>query len=156
MRPLSPEQIAFLSAALRHTRDARHLCEPGDHRSIEQAWHLAGFGPECARKALLPDAWMHKLLGHEIGSDAEACLRWLLTLDPLSSRYPAHEVVSGAEYWSPESRYCATGGLHAKKADGSTPTLSEQDISSFTAASEAFVEALVCSLWLDGRIAEIA
>ena len=37
----------LVSAALRHARDAEWLA----HRSPDQAYHLAGYAPECARKA---------------------------------------------------------------------------------------------------------
>lgn len=154
MRPLSPEQTAFLSAALRHTRDARHLCAPGDHRSIEQAWHLAGFGPECARKALLPDdAPYYKELGHEVGPDAEACLRWLLTLDPSIGRYePLGWSAQGAPLarWTPESRYSATGELKDRSGrilDVMVVQLVEQ--------ADELVDGLVERLWLDGRIKDL-
>ncbi len=43
----------FVSAALRHTRDAEHLVAHGEHASRDQAWHLAGFAHECARKSLI-------------------------------------------------------------------------------------------------------
>ena len=44
---MNPEQVRLLSAARRHITDAEHLLEPGLHQSQDQAWHLAGFAPEC-------------------------------------------------------------------------------------------------------------
>jgi len=62
---LSPKRTALVSAALRHVDDAQALLAV----SPVQAFHLAGFGPECARKAALtvPGAsqgTMDKAIGH--------------------------------------------------------------------------------------------
>lgn len=46
---LSATQVALVSAALRHINDARTLLAT----SPVQAAYLAGYGPECARKAAL-------------------------------------------------------------------------------------------------------
>ncbi len=50
---MTPRQLDLLSAARRHIADAEHLLAHGAHRSEDQAWHLAGFGPESVRKACL-------------------------------------------------------------------------------------------------------
>ena len=59
---MQQRRASFISAALRHTRDAEHLLASGPHRSLDQAFHLAGFGPECARKACLSESWADKTI----------------------------------------------------------------------------------------------
>ena len=91
------------SAALRHIRDARRLCAPP--ASLDQAWHLAGFGPECARKAALSDPRLRRLLGHD--AEDAALLSWLLSLDPRAQRSVTTPAPTGG--WSPQDRYERTG-----------------------------------------------
>ena len=74
---MSKEQIAFVQAARRHVNDARALLAA----SPLQAYHLAGFGPECARKAVPGVATLAKQLGHTIDAD-EALATLFAALDP--------------------------------------------------------------------------
>lgn len=65
-----PAELKLLSAALRHLRDAEHLADASNlHGSLDQAYHLAGFGPDCRYQAtgtyprsqtepLLREAWL--------------------------------------------------------------------------------------------------
>ena len=136
-----PSDLA--SAALRHVRDAEHLLTKGDHQSIDQALHLAGFGPECIRKATLSARWGDKLIGHDFSEGGEALLDVLISLDPHSvragaagfaQRFPA---LAG---WDVNRRYDRTG--HAEP--DATRELVEQ---ARRAVDETFL-----TLWLDGRL----
>lgn len=101
---ISPVQHAMASAALRHVRDARRLCE-GAPPSLDQAWHLAGFGPECARKAALSDASLHQRLGHDL--DDPELTGWALALDAGAQRWAWTPAPTTA--WRPSHRYDPTG-----------------------------------------------
>ena len=73
--PLDKHAVDLLSAALRHVRDAEHLATPNHSgHSPDQAYHLAGFGPECARKATLYHRLFDKPLGHTLGVGATTAL----------------------------------------------------------------------------------
>lgn len=110
---LSTKQLTLLSAALRHARDAEHLLEVENRgRSVDQAFHLAGFGPECVRKALLSDRVFDKVLGHRFDSGAEVVLDVVLALDPRARRYAPRGWASrypSLVEWSEQSRYRRTG-----------------------------------------------
>src|SRR5688572_21343969 len=103
----------LISAALRHVRDAEHLLAPGPHRSVEQALHLAGFGPECVRKGCVDEAITDKALGHDIEGSDDPTVDLLLALDPSASRYGIDEhslkLPHRAKHWRVECRYRATG-----------------------------------------------
>ncbi len=85
-------RASLISAALRHVRDAEHLLasEP-PYRSVEQALHLAGFGPECARKGCVDEDIADKALGHEFEKADESVVDLLLAIDPSASRYGLDE-----------------------------------------------------------------
>ena len=104
----------FVSAALRHIRDAEHLIDAGEHTSRDQAWHLAGFAHECARKAQVYDSWIPRTLGHDFNSASELVIEVAIAFDPRSSRLPladwAHRYPA-IRAWSPEHRYEPTGAL---------------------------------------------
>ena len=99
---------SMASASLRHARDAQALAT-GAHRSLDQAWHLAGFGPECSLKASLSDDWFGRAIGH-VGGLTPRLAAWLLAVDPLAHRRLGSD---GAEDplhgWSPTVRYERTG-----------------------------------------------
>ncbi|MEZ4475524.1 MAG: hypothetical protein R3F60_32965 [bacterium] len=125
------------SAALRHVRDARGLLG-GSDASLDQAWHLAGFGPECARKAAINTPALDKVLGHE-AHDAEL-LGWLLSLD-----VSAHLIVRGAAPtggWEPAHRYEPTGARGLA------------DVEQLVEACEADTLAIVGGLWTAGRVSD--
>lgn len=139
---LSPESVALVSAALRHVRDAEHLASQGPHTSLDQAYHLAGFGPECARKATHQLRWLDVALGHDFRDAGEAVLDLATALDPVAlryrplgfeSRYPALAT------WSVDSRYRKTG------------TATAQDVAQICEEARAAVDSVVVALWLDGR-----
>jgi len=75
---LSKGQNALVSAALRHVGDAAALLG----ESPAQAFYLAGYGPECARKACLA-RWSdqeedarNRAIGHRYDDPAETALGW--------------------------------------------------------------------------------
>ncbi len=139
-----PTASTLTSAALRHVRDARHLLTDGPHRSVDQANHLAGFGPECIRKAALSARWGDKILGHELGPAGDALLDTLLALDPHGCRAGALASPGAAlADWRVERRYDATGA-----AD---PSATAARVS----AAEVFVERVFVTLWLDGRLEDV-
>ena len=129
----------LLSAALRHVSDAEHLLAT----SPDQSWHLAGFGPECARKACLGDDWWDKALGHELTDFVEPVLELALALDVRAARYG----VAGftARYpslaeWRPDARYEKTG---TRKAEDAKPLVE---------AAAQLTCRLAAELWMDGRV----
>lgn len=124
---------SLCSAALRHVRDARSLLmEPG--ASPDQAWHLAGFGPECARKACVEDSAVHKIIGHDV-HDTEL-ISWAMDLDPRLPRPAPAPAPTGA--WRPEHRYECTG------------TRKLAAVSTLVDLCEADTVFLVSQLWCTG------
>ncbi len=144
---LSVASISLLSAALRHVRDAEHLADTNSgHLSEDQAFHLAGFGPECARKATLGVRSFDRLLGHQLSETAEPIIEVALALDPVARRYDTQGWDARfPEFatWSEQSRYERTG---ARRRTEVTPLLS--------AAREA-VDEVILALWSDGRLETI-
>lgn len=141
MATLTASDLA--SAALRHVRDAEHLLAPGDHQSVDQAYHLAGFGPECIRKAALGARWGDKIIGHDFSPDGEALLDVLIALDPLSVRAGVEDFARRfpeIEAWDVNKRYERTGSV-----DGETAC-------DLVAAARRAVDETVLTLWLDGRL----
>ncbi len=132
-------RLDLLSAALRYARDARHLLESPDHRSVDQAAHLAGFAPECALKACLSEGRYDKALGHEFADDTTA---WVLALDPLAARRVG-SVPAALAGWRPDLRYGGTGTVALTVA------------TAWVDAASAAVDGLVASAWLDGEIEDI-
>lgn len=134
----------LVSAALRHLRDAEHLGSvTAPHASLDQAYHLAGFGPECARKAAIAAAWANKPLGHDLGERVEWVLDFALTLDPTASRYAIEawqEAYPALARWSPECRYKATN------------TYDEGDVHELLRDAWNATAEVLAALWADGRL----
>jgi len=135
--------VGLLSAALRHLRDAEHLADTmNPYRSLDQAYHLAGFGPECARKAAIAAPWMNKLLGHELGDNAEDFLEMAAMLEPsawhddLRNWEDSYPTLAS---WNPESRY------------EPTPTYDRKKVDSLLRESWLVVSEILAFLWADGR-----
>jgi hypothetical protein len=131
----------FLSAALRHVRDAEHLALAGEGTSLDQSYHLAGFGPECARKATLSKSTYDKAIGHGVGASSEVALRIALALDPGPHRYDLQGW--GGRYpalaaWSENARYERSG------------TRSSTDVEALVREAREIVDRLVIALWMDG------
>jgi hypothetical protein len=119
---LERRAIDLLSAALRHARDAESLLAPQNPggQSIDQAFHLAGYGPECARKATLGLRDFDKTIGHRFDGRAEGVLDALVALDPWALRYGASGW--GARFpalaeWKETARYHRTGTADAACVD---------------------------------------
>ena len=141
---LSPLAANLISAALRHIRDAEHLLAAGpDHMSPDQAYHLAGFAPECARKGTLSLRWLDHSIGHGVDAFSEEMLKFAIALDPVAHRYDP--LAYATRYptlvrWTVDARYEHTG---TRKAPEATAICAE--------AREA-VDAVVVALWADGRL----
>jgi hypothetical protein len=136
----------FASAALRHIRDAEHLVEQGEHASPDQAWHLAGFAHECARKALVREGWIPKMLGHDFDDAIEQVVDLAVALDPRAGRFPVGDWARrypAIRHWRPDHRYERTGAL-----DGNPARIVEDLISQGRSA----VDACVVALFLDGAL----
>lgn len=132
---------AMASAALRHVRDA-HTLASGSRPSPDQAWHLIGFGPECALKAALSSEWQGRAIGHAGGMDARLS-EWLLALDPAAHR---RLIVSGRENpvpdWTPNHRYKRTGWLRT----------TSHNLPAVLADAADVVERRLISLWSAGDL----
>ncbi|HSN96925.1 MAG TPA: hypothetical protein VLS89_01465 [Candidatus Nanopelagicales bacterium] len=143
---LSTKAASLLSAALRHVRDAEHLLdEAAGYTSPDQAYHLAGFGPECARKAALSLRWLDQALGHGVEGASGEVLDLALALDPLARRYdPLGSAASRAALagWRVDVRYERTG------------TRQRADAEALCRDAREAVDAVVIALWADGRMPE--
>lgn len=112
VRVPAPAHEDFVSAALRHIRDAEHLAGDGPAQSLDQAWHLAGFAHECGRKACLGDGWIARLLGHDFSSASETIVEWAIALDPHAGLFPVRDWSRrhpAVRSWRAEHRYERTG-----------------------------------------------
>lgn len=139
---LSRASAALVSAALRHIRDAERLASPGDQTSPDQAYHLAGFGPECARKATFLARWLDQALGHDFGDPGEGVLDLATAFDPVALRYRPLDFKSrypALATWVVGSRYEKTGTRTTLEA----ARICEQ--------ARSAVDSVVIGLWLDGR-----
>ena len=140
-----PAELKLLSAALRHLRDAEHLADASNlHGSLDQAYHLAGFGPECARKAAIATSWVNKSLGHDLGEDSELVLELALALSASASRYEVRgweQAYPALAAWKPDCRYQATGTYPRSQTE---PLLRE----AWLAATE-----IMAAMWADGHVA---
>ena len=143
---LSPKATDLLSAALRHVRDAEHLLDDTTGcSSPDQAYHLAGFGPECARKATVSLRWLDKALGHGVEEASAEVVEFALALAPLARRYdPGMHAGRWPELsaWRPDVRYEKTG------------TFSEQRAKAIAGEAREVVDTVVVALWADGRLPE--
>lgn len=136
--------LDFVSAALRHIRDAEHLTEAGAHASSDQAWHLAGFAHECARKALLSESWIPKLLGHDFSNAGELVVEVAIALDPRAGRFSLRQWPTqypAVAAWQPDHRYERTGSAQKD---------AKRDLASLVAQGRTAVDASVVALLLDG------
>jgi hypothetical protein len=86
--------------------------DPQPHRSPDQAFHLAGYGPECGRKATLSFRWLDKAIGHRFDASTERLLDLALNLDPVAYRYTPRDWRSRygrLSEWNEQSRYEGRG-----------------------------------------------
>lgn len=146
MWTMALEKPDFASAAVRHIRDAEHLAAPGPNASPDQAWHLAGFAHECARKAFLSQGWIPKELGHRFDGAGERILEIAIALDPRASRFPIstwarrYPVIAA---WNPEQRYERTGAIDRNR---------ERKLVELVTDARAAVDACIVALFLDGSL----
>lgn len=141
---LDRRALEMLSAALRHVRTAEHLAHvAAPNRSSDQAFHLAGFGPECARKAGLPRSTYDQAIGHGVGAASELALRFALAVDPVARRYDV-------EGWA--SRYPALSNWTERARYEPTGRRSDQDAAAVIREAREIVDRLAFSLWADGQI----
>ncbi|HET9622835.1 MAG TPA: hypothetical protein VFP84_15785 [Kofleriaceae bacterium] len=137
----------FASAALRHIRDAEHLATEGEHISRDQAWHLAGFAHECARKAPIYQGWIPKMLGHDFQIANELVIEFAIAFDPRANRFPLanwSKRFPAISAWSPEHRYEPTGALD---------NASDRCVEDLIAQGRAAVDECILALFLDGFLA---
>jgi hypothetical protein len=144
---MTERQINLVSAAQRHISDAEQLAMAGStYLSLDQAWHLAGFGPECIRKACLRERAFDRALGHEFTPESEALLDWAIALDPQAWRYHLlgwSKTVSRLAEWDPNHRYERTG----KRP--------ESNIRELVQGASGVVRRVICDLWTDGVLREV-
>ena len=142
---LSSRAIDLVSAALRHVRDAERLLQTGDAASPDQAYHLAGFGPECARKASLSLRWVDKEIGHGAASLADELVELVVAIDPIAHRYdPLAYSLRYPELsrWTVDCRYEKSGTRTRAQAEA------------LCREARVAVDATVAALWADGRVPE--
>lgn len=141
---LDRRALGMLSAALRHARTAEYLLSaPKPDQSPDQAFHLAGFGPECARKASLPRATYDQAIGHGVGAASETALRFALAVDPVARRYDV-------EGWA--ARYPALAGWNERVRYEPTGRRSTQDAAEIVREAHEVVDRLSFALWADGQV----
>lgn len=142
---LSASRVALASAALRHVEDAAALASS----SPVQAYYLAGYGPECARKAALTFAMekqaaeLDKAVGHGFGDDAETALALVCALDPLAMRYTLRDWKVREpilKQWKEHARYAQSDSITRKQAG------------KMLDAATGLVEEVIAALWADGRL----
>lgn len=133
----------FLSAALRHVRDAEHLLAATVDRSVDQAYHLAGFGPECARKAAIPARTYDQAIGHGVGRSSELALDYVLSTNAAAHRYDLKDWLKSYPQlaaWNEISRYEATG------------TRQVSEVAAVVEQARKIVDQMTYALWADGLI----
>ncbi len=135
--------MCLVSAALRHVRDAEHLVAEGPNSSPDQAYHLAGYAPECMRKATLSVRWFDKAIGHRFDDSTEGALEFAIALDPLAERYAPRRFGSrfpALACWREDARYEQTGARDPAEAQ--------------RCVSEArnVTNDLLFAMWADGRL----
>lgn len=141
--PLPADAQDLVSAALRHVRDAEHLVTPGPNSSLDQAYHLAGLGPECARKATLSSGTFRRILGHDLGTRGDALLQFWRALDPDAFRYEPLEIATrfpALASWRIDCRYERSG----TRTEGTAVDLVRE--------ARKHVDGIVSALWADGRL----
>lgn len=135
--------MRLVSAALRHVRDAEHLVAEGPHASPDQAYHLAGYGPECTRKATLSVRWFDKAIGHRFDESNEDALEFAIALVPLAERYAPRRFgmrFPALSRWREDVRYHETGACDRAEAERCV-----------CEAREATND-LLFAMWADGRL----
>jgi methionyl-tRNA formyltransferase len=133
----------LLSAALRHVRVAEHLIVDAPHRSLDDAFYLAGFGPECARSACLAEEWFARAIGHGFDDPQNMNLDFVMGLDPKARRYDTSawtDEFPVLTSWRVQRRYDRTG------------TVEREDAARMLVAARTIVDRIAVQLWADGML----
>jgi len=134
----------LVSAALRHARDAEYLLDTSHSgHSIDQAYHLAGFGPECIRKSTIALRCFDHVIGHQLGQRAEFLLDFIVGVDPWAARYHPKDwevKFPALAAWSEQSRYEKTGNR------------TQAGVTEVVEQARHVVDEIYLALWMDGRI----
>jgi hypothetical protein len=140
---LEEKAQGLLSAALRHVRDAERLLELAPYQSIDQAYHLAGFAPECARKAAIPARTYDLAIGHGVGHASELALDYALATNVSAHRYDLKDWRTRYPQlaaWKEIVRYEATGKRQAS------------EVTALVKEAREIVDQMTYALWADGLI----
>jgi hypothetical protein len=144
---MADTQVGALQSAFRHVADARFLLTEG---RFHQAYHLAGFGPECARKAVPGLLKFAKAIGHDVAPDD--LLRTLFAaLENDGHRYDWDQLIDWrSSYptlaeWTPIVRY--TGNKEAPAGEPATATQLVDE-------AEEVTFKVLASLYADGAFPE--
>ena len=133
-----------VSAALRHIDDAEHLADlNGPHPSPDQAYHLAGYAPECMRKATLGVRWFDMAIGHRFDDAAERVIDFAIAMEPMALRYNPSDRRTrfpAMAAWQEDVRYLRTGST-----DPAT-------VRRCVTEARTMVDEMLFALWADGRI----
>jgi hypothetical protein len=137
--------MALVSATLRHLSDARTLLTS----SPVQAMYLAGYGPECIRKAALmrlpeeDEDQRNRTIGHRFGKPEELALRLFCDGDLLASRYGLtgwKKKENALGDWKEDLRYSRSDSVTSRQA------------TKLVEASEKLAMRTLTDLWCDGRL----
>lgn len=162
---LSSDALTLVAVAQRHLRDAAYLANHQDahpaHRdgepvyvSLAQAYHLAGFAPECIRKALLSSRAFDKTLGHRFHPPTapqanEDMLAVIMATDPFAARY-----YSPRSSWAQAYPALAAWTENARYDRDADPKFDRERVRALLDSARDAVNGVVLSLWLDGRLPE--
>ena len=147
--PSSSESL--LSAALRHADDARVLHSSGARQSEDQAWHLAGFAVEIARKSALalgPAGDVGTIMGHDLGEVGDVFIEAICAQEPIATRYRLTDLDRRLAQWSPNHRYDGTGA----HTDGRHTLLGYMTVNELVALGEETAHGALMAMWLDNVI----
>jgi hypothetical protein len=146
MLGLEMKAQGFLSSALRHVRDAEHLLRAeGPLRSVDQAYYLAGYGPECARKAAIPARAYDQAIGHGVGTSSELALEFALSTNGTAHRYELTDWqrrYPALAQWRETARYDVGG------------TYQPPQVAELVSQARQVVDLLAYALWADGLVPE--
>lgn len=162
---LTPQALTLVAAAQRHLRDAAYLADYAhDHpahrdgepvyRSLAQAYHLAGFAPECIRKAILGTRTFDKALGHRFRQAGdphsnEDMLAVIMATDPFAARY-----YSTSSAWAQAYPALAAWAETARYDADNDPKFEPAKVAELLHSADSAVQGIVLRLWLDGRLPE--
>lgn len=145
LHELSSHQMELVSAALRHISDARTLLPS----SPVQAMYLAGYGPECIRKAALmrlpgdEEDQRNRAIGHRFGKPEELTLKLFCDSDTLAPRYRLtgwKSQVNVLGDWKEDLRYGRSDSVPRGRA------------TRLVDACETLTVQTLADLWSDGRL----